>query len=164
MQKDLNTIAKVESLEKLDRPSIDEVSLNTKLIYWQIEALDFEREDGALDVFSGSSQEYEKAEARIAENILSNIKKILQDIEEGNKYRYQYCVSQIYSRLKDGTYSYRSIEKFLDAATQEEAEKLRDDIKVVTPKEHPSEPEFTLEDVRLGAEVVDSSGKKIRTE
>lgn len=151
----------VDELAAIDVSSKEGFSLNTLNIINYIDGLDFEREDGELEGGGSGNEAYDRAERNIAMGILDKVTYILADIEKGNWYRYVYSVDFVYSQLKNGVYSYRSVTQSINATTREEAEKQKDKLKQAAPKAYLKEPGFTLEDVRISAELVDSNGKRV---
>jgi|GEM_PF-4467407 len=151
----------VDELATLDVSNKNNFSLNTLNIINYIDSLEFEREDGKLEGGEDGSEAYDQAAHSIAMSILDKVKYILTDIEKGNWYKHRYSVDFVYSRLKDGVYSYRSTTQHIDAKTKEEAEQRRGELKQTVPKAYPKEPDFTLEGVRVSAELVDSNDERV---
>ncbi len=154
-------IETIGALASMNMPNLYGFSLNSLRIVSTIGDLDFERGDGELDAFSGTDAEYRAIELRVATESLERINRYLSDIRTGNLYKQIFSVDFVYSRLKDGVYSYRNISRLIDSTTEEEANKQRDILKQGAPKVYANEPDFTLEDVRVSGRVVDSSNNPV---
>lgn len=157
VNKHSNAVEAIDELAKIKKPNTDGLSLNTLIIIESINNLNWEREDGELDVYTG---DWDAAELRIAKELLDNIKDILEDIEKGNWYRRAvFTIVLAYSKLQGEDYQYKLIKKRIEPSTLDEAEKLAAEIKASTPKAHPDDPSFTLEDIRVRDCIVDSNNR-----
>lgn len=157
-----NAVETLDMLAALEMPSKDKLNLNTLTLINAIGELEHEREDGELDGGISDDESYDDAELKIATNILNYVKRILSDIEQENWYKQVFSISFVYSWLKDDDYLYKITERPLDVTTYEEAEKQRDALKPTLLKALPEDPNYTLEDVRIGVELVDSKNKPVK--
>lgn len=158
LAKNRSAVQTIDELATLQLPNLENIHLNTSMLIGEITDLEFERNDGELEMAGSDDESYEDAELRIATGLLSNVKNILADIERNNWYRNEaYAIKIAYSRLKNGKYLYEVIEKPIDPITPEEAEKLLVKIKPTIPKEHPELPGYNLEYVKVLGRTVDSN-------
>jgi hypothetical protein len=154
-----NAVEVVDELAALEKPDPSDLSINTQALIESIDNLEFEREDGELDV-SLESMDWKETEQRIATEIVDNIKIILADIENGNWYkRVVLSIDLVYSRLQGEDFQYKTTHKTIKPTTLEDAEKQAAEIKASIPKAYPQDLSFTLEDVRIRDLIVDSNNE-----
>ncbi|MFO0862558.1 MAG: hypothetical protein U0516_02470 [Candidatus Saccharibacteria bacterium] len=156
-----DAVATVDALATITKPDTKGLSLNTVTAINFINELDFEREDGSLDVGS-DIDDYDATEEQIASEILHKVKQILSDIDKENWYKYRWFVKLVYSCLKGNDYTYKIIVKTIGKKTEQEATKEMDRLKKDASHTHPEASDYTLEDVRLSAELVDSHNNLLR--
>lgn len=161
VDKDTETITTIDELARLEKPSSDVISINTQCLIEYIDNLELEREDGELD---GGAKDYTGVEQRIAINNLQNVKRILVDIDKDNWYMQVFWAELAYSHLKDGEYTYKLVNEKMNAQTVQEAEKEKDQVRTKARKQHPDDPDYSLEDVRVKVEIVDGVGKIVESQ
>jgi len=161
LTKNADAVEIIDELAKLDKPSTDGLSVNTLTIIEYINNLEFEREDGELDGGSDDSEDYVTAELKIASENLQKIKSILTDIDNDNWYKQVFWAEFAYSYLQNGKYSYKVVNQKMDAKSADEAKQQKDEVKAKAPKQHPDDPNFKLEDVRVNVKVVDKDDKTV---
>ena len=83
-------------------------------------------------------------------------------IAKENWYKYRWFVKLVYSCLKGNDYTYKIIVKTIGKKTEQEATKEMDRLKKDASHTHPEASDYTLEDVRLSAELVDSHNNLLR--
>jgi hypothetical protein len=163
LSKGKGAVEVIDELATLKQPDLEGLQLNTTILIGEITDLEFERNDGELEMAGDDNETYEEAELRVATALLNNIKAILADAEKENWYKLQaYAIKIAYSRLEKDNYLYEVIEKAIDPTTPEEAEKLLVEMKPTIPKEHPDKPGFGLEYAEVLARTVDSNGKVVQ--
>ncbi len=145
-------------LTRLKKPSPDELSVNTQSLIEYVDNLELEREDGELD---GGADDYDAIEQRIASDNLENIKRIVSDIKNGNWYQQIFWAELAYSNLQNDKYLYKLVHQKMDAKTSKEAEREMNEAKEKASRQHPDDPDFLLEDVRVNVEIIDSNGKPV---
>lgn len=149
----------IEELVAVTVPNTDtsHFNLNVLTFFGYMCGLEWDYNTGEqYNGFTGEENEHNQAAG-----VISDIKQILSDIDNGNEYKEVFTVELAYSRLKDGEYLYEIIQKPIDATTRKEAFKQRDNLKQSTTKTYPKDPSFTLEDVRLIVELIDSKNKRV---
>lgn len=134
----------VQQLVSIPAPEAGEMSVNATVLEWYIKELEFDLEEETL----------EDSESKVRKKL----QQILSDIENGNWYRELFTAELAYSRLENGTYSYKIKKERIDASNLKAAQARAVSLKAKTPKSHPQATEFMLEDVRLRMELIDSHG------
>lgn len=162
VHKQCSAVEIVDKLATIEKPNTKDISINTLTIIESIDNLEFEREDGELDVGIDEAGSWDENELRIATEIIDNIKMILEDVENGNWYKRSVSSLELaYSRLQGEDYQYKIIKKSIEPTTLEEAEMQAAEIKANISKIHPDDPSFTLEDIRVRDFIVDSNNNVI---
>ena len=103
-------------------------------------------------------------EEKFATETIAKIKQILSDIKSGNQYTKIFSAELAYSRLSGSDYAYKIVTKKMSAKTINKARKEKDEICAKAPKQHPTDKDFALEDVRVMVKVVDQKGDTILKE
>jgi len=154
-------IEMINKLAAINSSNTDGFSLNTLALIDYFKELKFE---GDNDNLGGGpdDDDWDAKDQEEASGIVESVKRVLSDIENANWYSQVFTAELAYSRLKDGDYAYRITKQPMDAATTKEAKKQTEDLRHAAPKAYPKEPMFTLEDVRLRTELVDSNGSPVK--
>lgn len=142
----------VEKLAAIDKPSTKGFSLNALTLIDYIDDLAFDLRE---------NDDPETTDEELASEIVSKVKQILTDTGKGDWYKQLFWAEFAYSRLKNGAYSYKIINQKLDVKSPKEARQRVSILKTTTPKDHPKAPDFKLEDIRVNALIVNSSGKTV---
>ena len=143
-------------LVEMDLPKADSFTINAQVLANYMYGLKFDWDN--LDAIDDGKEE------KLASETVGKIKQILADIKSGNQYTKIFSVELAYSRLKGDDYTYKIMTQKMSATTHSEATKEKDEIRAQAPKQHPTDKEFALEDVRLRVKVVDQKGDTILKE
>ena len=138
----------LKQVTAIQKPSRDELSANTNTVIRHVN--DFEFEYNARDLEEGE-----------AEEVLRAIQRTLSDIEKGNLYKEVFWAELAYSKLQNTEYLYKIINQKMESKTIEEAKHEKQEIKEEAPKQHPEDSDYSLEDVRVNIEIIDSNGNTV---
>lgn len=150
----------------IEEPDTKDFSLNAQELADWIYELKFSYEDGELELVGAGftdeeDEEMHEKERQLINQTISKVTSILSDIKSGNKYQSVYFLDFAYSKLDGGDYLYKMVNKRIEANTLEDAKRIRDAEKLKAPKHHPDDTSYSLEDIRINVEIVDSKGKVV---
>ena len=99
-----------------------------------------------------------------ATGVIAKIRQILGDVQSGNVYRRVFNAELVYSCLRGGAYTYKTVTQPMHSETVEEAVREKDEIRAASPKQYPGNEAYQLEDVRVYLKVVDQNDSTILEE